>query len=65
MYNDSYSYDSQLRYEGRVEGRAELYMEFAQKAFEELDRGKSLSSIIEMLKYYGIPDNIIESAQKQ
>ena len=69
MYNDSYSYDSQLRYEGKVEGMVEGIakrdMEIAQKAFDDLNRGKSLSSIIEMLKNLGIPDNIIESAQKQ
>jgi len=51
--------------EGIAEGKAERDMEIALKVFERLDRGMSLSMIIRTLKDYGIPNDIINSAQKQ
>ena len=65
---DIFSYDNRLIAEGMAKGekrgRAARDMEIAQKAFDGISKGKSLSSVIEMLRELGIPDNVIESAHK-
>jgi hypothetical protein len=56
---------TKLEERGRAEGRAEHQMVIAQKAFKRLDSGESIAKIISELEYYGIPGDIIESAQKR
>ena len=51
--------------EGRAEGKAERDMEIALKAFAGQKRSKNISDTIDMLKEFGIGDDIIESARKQ
>ena len=53
------------RTEGKTEGKTERDMEIALKAFDRLNKGTSLSSIISMLKEFDISDEIIKSARKQ
>ena len=53
------------RAEGMVEGIAKGSLEIAMKAFDGLNRGKSLLSIVSMLEELGIPNDIIETARKQ
>ena len=48
----------------KAEGKAERDMEIALKAFDGLKKGKNASEIIDTLKEYGIPDEIIEAARK-
>jgi hypothetical protein len=53
------------RAEGEAKGRAARDMEIAQKAFEKLERGRSVSVIVSELKEFGISDEIIDSAREE
>jgi len=50
---------------GEAKGKADTQMEIVLKAFTGLKRGKSLAEIIDILKEFDIPDEIIEAAKKQ
>ena len=73
MFSDILSYDSQLiakgeakgEEKGKAKGKAELSMEIAHKAFAGQNQGNDASTIIKMLKDFGIPDSIIESAYEE
>ena len=50
---------------GEAKGRDDRDMEIALKAFAGLNRGRSLSDIVDTLKEFDVPDNIIEFDKKQ
>ena len=50
--------------EGKAEGIAWTQMEIAKKAFADNKLGASESDIVDLLKSFGIPDDIIDAAQK-
>jgi len=56
---------SEGKIEGKIEGKADVQMEIALKAFADLKQGQSLSDIINMLKKFDIPLEIIEAAKMQ
>ena len=62
-------FSHEIRAEGKAEGKAEgiteNQMNIALIAFQGLKRGREMSDVVEMLKEFGIPDEIIESAKKQ
>ena len=58
-------FSHEIRAEGKAEGITENQMNIALIAFQRLKRGRDLSDIVDMLKEFGIPDEIIESAKKQ
>jgi len=50
---------------GKAEGKAEVQMEIALKAFNSVKQDKSMSEIIDMLKLFDIPDDIINEAKRR
>jgi hypothetical protein len=55
MFNDVFSYDSQLKAEGKAEGKAESMIEVAKKMLED---GEPIEKIV---RYTGLPHSEVES----